>query len=139
MNNLPDLPNIKKAREADFGVEFRKWITKKKPHMSTFELKQTQTDSLPFASVEQSQLDWAKAIKSDEGALIRVQGTSGEPDYVWCKKTPAYIMVRYPDCFCMIHAGTFASESIMSQRRSLTSQRAKEIAELVVAKRPTYQ
>lgn len=128
---LPTLPKIKKHKEADFGLTFRGWW-EKNPKDATFELKQTTTDSLPFSAVEQSQIDWANAICGNNGALVRVQGISGEPDYIGCVRKPAYIVIKYPAFFCLIHIAIFCYESKCSKRRSLTSKRAREIAEIVV-------
>lgn len=128
---LPDLPKIKKQKEADFGLLFRSWWNKN-PKDATYELKQTEIDSLQFSAVEESQIAWAKAVKSKRGALIRVQGISGEPDYVGCRNKPAYIVIKYPDFWCLIHASTFECERIISKRKSLTADRAREIAEKVI-------
>lgn len=128
MTKLPDLPRVLKHKEADFGLRFRKWIESNPRFSSSFELKQTNKDSIPFSCVEQTQLDWGMRIKSNKGALIRVQGVNGEPDYIWCRNMPAYIVIKYPKLFCLIDIETFILEKKKSKRKSLTSKRAIEIA-----------
>jgi len=72
-----------------------------------WELKQTTTESLPFISVVPHQIT----------ALEIVKGS---------------VVIRYPQFFCLIPIDIFIQESKRSKRRSLTSERAKEIATLVV-------
>ena len=125
---LPSLPRINKTKEADFGVDFRRWIEKNPRYSSAFELKQTSKSSIPFSCVEEKQLVYGLAIKSDKGTLIRVQGINGDPDYIWCRNMPYNIVIKYPTMFCLIDVETFILEKERSKRKSLTSDRAKEIA-----------
>lgn len=119
-------------RESDFGVLLRHWFKKNPRYSCSIECKQTTTDSIPFNAVEQGQIDWALAISSPKGALVRVIGQSGEPDYIWCCNMPAYIAMRYPKFFCLIGIETFLLEKGRSKRKSLTSERAKEVSVVVV-------
>lgn len=120
-------------REAQFGVLLRHWLRANPIPTCALELKQTASDSLPFGAVESHQLDYAEAIStSDTGVLIRVQGVNGEPDYLWLRKEPAYMVIRYPNCFALIAIKTFIVEKNLSVRRSLTSKRAKEISTFYV-------
>lgn len=98
-----------------------------------FEMKQTTTDSLPFSSVEDHQLIYAEAVQdSSKGVLVRVQGTNGEPDYIYLYRDPVFIVVKYPDCFSIIPLVAFLAEKKTSSRKSLTSARAREIAQETV-------
>lgn len=126
---LPELTKQLKRREADFGLQFRKWV---KPGVgAAFELKHSHgADSLPYDAVEPEQLAWLTEIKL-KGRLVRVMGGTGEPDYVW-SQGPAFIVIRYPSMFCLVDVLVFVAEEKDSTRRSLTAPRAREIAEIVV-------
>ncbi len=131
---LPPLPKQYKTKEADFGVELRDWIMKNPRYACSIETKQTTKPSISFNSVEQKQLNFGMAIKSNKGVLIRVQGINGEPDYVYLRNNPAYITIKYPKGFVLIDVETFIQEKERSKRKSLTWDRAKDIAIKVVVK-----
>ena len=96
---------------------------------AAFELKDTRgANSLPFSSVEDHQINYGDAIESDTGVFIRVQGTNGEPDYIYLRGEPSYIVIRYPDYFCIITLDAFKAEKKTSTRKSLTGERAVQIA-----------
>lgn len=119
-----------KKREANFGTLFRHWV-RANPLRETchFELKQTQKDSIPFNCIEPQQIDFATAIReSPKGILVRNQGGNGEPDYSYFYRDPVYIVIKFPDCFCILSLPSFISERDRSKRKSLTAQRAREIA-----------
>lgn len=130
---LPSLPKQIKKREADFGLVFRTWIAKHPQVSSAWELKQTTTDSISFSCVAERQLQWLSAIHSEKGALIRVQGNNGEPDYVYLRNAPAHIFIKFPKVWCAITISTWILEKERSKRKSLTVDRAKEIAVKVVS------
>ena len=123
-------------KESKFGTIFRHWVMANAQHLisSTFELKQTTTDSLPFSSVEDHQADFSTAIRwGDKGVLIRNEsGTIGAPDYSFYKNAPAFIVVKYPNLFVIIGIDAWVLEKKRSKRKSLTSSRAQEIAWKVV-------
>ena len=129
---LPTLPRQIKQKEASFGVLFRAWIIKHPRYSCTLELKQTKTDSIPFSAVEPAQVAWALQISGPKGALVRVQGLTGEPDYIWCCNMPAYVVIRYPRSFHLISIGTWLMERDGSKRKSLTEVRAFEISTVSV-------
>lgn len=120
-------------REANFQRMFNHWLKEKygqifvfklpdcgyqnpfdvfsvdaKGKFSAWELKQTQTDSIPFSAVMDHQI---KALEIVDG----------------------YIAIKYPSFFCVINVHVFVEEKKKSDRKSLTSSRAKEIAHLVVS------
>lgn len=96
---------------------------------SAIEMKDTRGQtSLPFREVSDEQIAYGMAIKGDKGVLIRVQGLSGEPDYVYLRNEPSYVIVKYPGCFTIIDIETFVLEKKRSKVKSLTQTRAKEIA-----------
>lgn len=119
-----------KKREADFSILFRHWIKKNPPKTTcAFELKQTQRETIPFSCVEEHQIDYCDAIKnSPKGVLIRHQGQNGEPDYLYMYRDPVFIVIKYPECFCIIALGAFMMERSTSKRKSLTMERAREIS-----------
>lgn len=127
---LPELPKQNKKKEADFGIELRKWL-KENPFLSscTFEIKHTRgRESLPFSEIKNEQIAYANKVRSSEGVLIRVHGTNGEPDYNYYRRSPAYIVVRYPKKFYIIPIENLLHEKETSGAKSLTQDRANEIA-----------
>ena len=120
-----------KQRESSFGTLFRHWILANPPKLSgTYELKQTTTDSIPFTCLDDHQADFSLAIKwSKTGVLIRNEsGTVGAPDYSYYNNAPAYIVIKYPAGFVIIDIETFLEEKKRSKRKSLTWERAQDIA-----------
>jgi hypothetical protein len=129
--NLPDLPRTHKKPEADFGVKLRHIINTLHLEQSSLELKHTRgSNSFPFAELGADQIAWG--LKCKDGAMIRVQGTSGEPDYVWMKGATPYIIIRYPKGEVVIKLETFLNEKAISKRKSLTWERAISISEINV-------
>lgn len=129
---LPNLPIQNKAPEADFGVEFRKWWNAH-PTRGSFELKHTRgKPSFPFKAVEPEQTAFALAAGSRKGVLTRVSvGTPGTGDYIALMNDPAWIVIRYPRAFYVISIGNFLFERDRATRKSLTEERAREIATFV--------
>lgn len=117
-----------KKREADFGITFRHWV-RANPHFSAaYELKQTSKSCIPFSCLEDHQAAYLEAIHSSKGVLIRVQGTNGEPDYIYLRNEPAYVVIKFPTAFHIISITTWLMEKARSSRKSLTAGRAKEIS-----------
>ena len=131
---LPNLPQTKKKREANFSEKkLDKWLSDNNLRYSTaLEIKQTTKQSIPFSEVKDEQLNYLLRIRSNRGVKIRTLGLNGQPDYVWCVNMPSYIVVKYPDCFCIIAPDVWQKESLESKRRSLTLDRARSIATIVV-------
>lgn len=123
-------------KESKFGILFRHWIFAHGPELvsASYELKQTTTDSIPFSCLEEHQITASEAIKwGSKGSLIRVEsGTIGAPDYIFLRNTPAFIVIKYPNCFTIIDIETFVEEKKRSKRKSLTLERASAIAWKVV-------
>jgi hypothetical protein len=127
MNELPELPRQIKAREADFGIVFRTWFENNPFLGVSFELKHSRgKDYLNFSEVKDEQIMYALRV-STVGVLTRVQGLNGEADYVFVKG-PAYIVIKYPRCFCIISIEAFIKEKKESVRKSLTWERACKIS-----------
>jgi hypothetical protein len=129
---LPDLPKQNKTNEAEFGLKLKKWMKNNPMFSCSLEAKQTCTNSIPFKEVTNEQLAWGMSIRSNEGIMVRVQGSSGEPDYIWCRNMPSFIMIKFPKFFCLIAVPVFIMEKEKSKRKSLTAERAVAIAVKVV-------
>lgn len=121
--------------ESKFGVLFRHWLKANPRFSCAFELKQTSGTSIPFSCLEEHQALYLQAIKSNKGTLIRVQGTNGEPDYIYLRNCPASIVIKYPTEFSIIDIDTFLLEKGRSKRKSLTLSRAKELSTVTVKTR----
>lgn len=119
-------------READFGIRFRHWLRANPTFSTAFELKQTIGPSIAFSALEDHQAVYLQAIKSDKGVLVRVQGTVGEPDYIYLRNTPASVVIKFPREFSIIDIDTFLFEKKKSSRKSLTMLRAREISTVTV-------
>lgn len=127
-----------RKREANFTLLFRHWIKAHADFFSSaaFELKQTTTNSLPFSDVQEHQRDALEAAcLSPHGLLYKAPDDSRgiKPfDLFYLRYAEAYVVIKYPDCFVIIDSEEFESEKISSKRKSLTSERAKEIARTIV-------
>ena len=129
MNNLPELPKTHKHKEADAGVDLKHWFEKNTPETCSLEVKHTRgKDYLPFAEVKNEQIAFALLISGPKGAWIRTLGLHGEPDYIWLKNEIALICIKYPKGLVFITIGNFLFEKEKSRRKSLTWERACEIA-----------
>ncbi len=114
--------------ESKAAVLFRHWLRANPGYSCAYEIKQTSGASIPFSCLEEHQQAYLEAIAGDKGVLVRVQGTSGEPDYVYLRQFPACVVVKYPRGFEVISVGTWALEKRRSKRKSLTHTRAREIS-----------
>lgn len=133
---LPNLPKQNKKKEADFGLTFRSWWKYNHHRIvsGSYELKDTRGKNyLLYSEVTDEQIKSGLANKSDIGNLIRViNGTIGTADYILLRNSYAYIVIKYPKKFCIIDIETFILEKHKNKRKSLTFERACEIAILVV-------
>jgi hypothetical protein len=130
---LPDLPRVLKKYEAHSSLDFKKWVIENLGYTASLEMKDSRgRNSIPFSEVKKEQIDYAVAISSDKGAWIRVEGRNGEPDYIWLKNTPAFIVIKYPSVFCAISIKDFLKEKKNSKRKSLTVEKALLISTFLV-------
>lgn len=121
-------------REASFQTTFNHWLKEVWKKTGVFELKQTQTDSLPFSTVEIHQTAALQQVRHGTFVFkIPDAGYQNPFDCFCLTQQPAYIVIKYPLCFVLISVDAFIQENQISKRRSLTSKRAKSIAHLVVA------
>jgi hypothetical protein len=118
-------------REAQFGSLFRHWLKTVSIGSAAFELKQTQTNALPFSALQEHQIDALRSARSPYGILYKAPDDSAgvKPfDYFYLQSVPAFVVIRYPKSFHVIPVENFVAESESSKRRSLTSERAEEIS-----------
>lgn len=117
-------------REAKFTQLFRHWLKANPMYSSAFELKQTTTNSIPFSNVQEHQLHALQAAKKD-GLLYKAPDDSAgsKPfDLFYLRHAYAWVVIKYPKAFYLIDVDMFMHEKALSARRSLTAQRAAEIA-----------
>ena len=123
-------------RESKASVLFRHWVFANYKNLKTcsFEIKQTEGDSISFSALEEHQVNYSQAIKhGPKGTLTRVEsGTIGAPDYIYLKEEPAFIVVKYPHLFAVIDIDKWETEKILNKRKSLTSADARRLALHVV-------
>lgn len=90
---------------------------------------------MPFSAVKDHQLDALVAATTTEGILYKIPDDSRgvKPfDMVYLKNSEGYVIIKYPGFFVIIKVHTFIHEKAMSSRKSLTIERAKNIASIVV-------
>lgn len=118
-------------KESSSGVKLRHWLKANPQYSCAIETK-TTTSSLSFSEVKQAQLDWALAIRSDKGVLMRIEAiVEGMPDYVYLRNTPSWIVIHFvKQGFVFISPDRFIAERDSSKRRSLTYDRAKQISSI---------
>jgi len=124
-----------KKREANFGLTFRHWLKANPLISGAFELKQTTSNALAFNAVKEHQLDALLAAESKTGILYKAPDDSQgiKPfDYFYLRNALSFIVIKYPKFFVLIEPERFLKEKEKKERKSLTSQRAKEIATYVV-------
>lgn len=133
ITKLPDLPRVLNQKEAKFSERFLKWIAIHPQMTGSYEMKDSRGKSyLSFAAVEPQQVNYAKRINSDRGAMIRVIGSDGQPDYVYMRNAPAWIAINYPKFFCIVSINAWELEKSRSKIRSLNEERARQIATTIV-------
>jgi penicillin-binding protein-related factor A (putative recombinase) len=127
---LPPLPKQHKQQEADFSVKFRHWLEANPRISSSFEIKNTRGKNyLNYSEIKPEQINYAQAIQdNNKGVLIRVQGMSGEPDYIYLRNEPALFVIKYPKAFCIINVNNLVHEMKTYKKKSLDFSRAQAIA-----------
>lgn len=127
--------------ESQFSILFRHWLRANKILTCSLEMKDSRgKNSFPFSELKQAQIDWALAINSDKGVLMRTQAVAeGMPDYVYFRNEPSYIVINYPHSFSIISINTFLLEKERLLRgsrptKSLSEGRAEEISVKTIKK-----
>lgn len=131
MDILPDLPKSLNKREAKWSsTVFRKWLGEYPIVPGPIEIKYVTTGSLLFSAVLDHQLAALLAASSKKGFIYKIPdlGQRNPFDFIYYRNSAAWIVIKYPKGFVIISADLFVHESKHSKRRSLTWERAKEIA-----------
>jgi len=124
-----------KKREARLTTIFGKYLEISKPPLyGYYELKQTTKESLSFSSVEDHQYQKLKAVQ-EHG--FRWKHSDVDPrqkamDYQFTPPLTSYIVIRWKDVFTMITYDEFVHEKNTSSRKSITKDRALQIASKIV-------
>ena len=125
-------------KELDFQTKFTRWAKYNLPVSTACELKITNGPSLPFDSVADHQLIALKLAKGSSGAGYKIPdcGISAKPfDFFFLIRAHAYIVVmfykRAQKEFFVIDVDAWEKETLSSDRKSLTEDRAREICEYV--------
>lgn len=119
--------------EANFNTYFNHWLKNVYKKTGAFELKQTKTQSIAFNSVVSHQVQALKNAKN--GILVYKIPDVGYQNPFDCFSlagVDAFVVIKYPNFFCLIDINDWIQEEKISERKSLLSIRAKEIATLVV-------
>lgn len=98
---------------------------------SVFELKQTTKDSLLFSAVKDHQIAALLAASGENALIYKAPDDTRnfKPfDLFYMRRCGAYIVIKYPKVFCVIRVTMFLYEKRISDRKSLTSERAIEIS-----------
>jgi len=110
------------------------WQSQKSPLVGEIELKDTRgKDSLPFSELHHDQRVVANMATSKKGVLVRRSvGTVGGADYTGLQNSPYWIVIKYPHSFEIISYNSFILEEKVSNRKSLTAKRARDISTIGV-------
>lgn len=125
---------MKKLEQA-FNTTFNHWLKEVYKKTGAYELKHTHgKDSLPFSAVKDHQI--AALIAAKHGTFVYKISDIGMVqvpfDCFSLAGVPAYVVIQYPEFFCLIDIDEFNIEASASERKSLTSDRARQIASIVV-------
>lgn len=121
-------------KEAKFQTKFNHWVKSIFKDTACFELKQTTEDSLPFSDVQPHQ---AEALYNAKHGIVVHKipdcGFQNPFDSFCISRELAFVVICYPGFFCLIDIDKFIEErDVLSARKSLTSERAREIADYVI-------
>jgi hypothetical protein len=121
-----------KKREATFQSKFNRWVENKWHGTAAFELKLTTGQSIPFNAVAEHQM--LALLLAKTGRLVYKipdLGVQNPFDSVCLEGISAYVVVQFWKAgekkFYMVDAEVWKQEWLLSERKSLTEERAKEI------------
>ncbi len=120
-------------KEKDFQTTFNHWVKEVYRQTACFELKLCKTNALPFSTIAPHQIE--ALLNAKHGVLVYKIPDCGfqNPFDCYClANVPAFVVIKYPDFFCLIDVGVFVLEMKTSKRKSLTSERARLISFKVV-------
>lgn len=120
-------------REAAFNTVFNQWLKNVHKQTGVYELKVAKGNSIPFDAVVEHQIQSLEA--SNHGLLVWKIPDCGYQNPFDCfsmYKVPAWVVIKFANSFEMITIDTFVLEKSRSKRKSLTSERAREISTISV-------
>jgi hypothetical protein len=120
-------------REANITPLIEKFLKQNKIYCN-YEVKQTTTDSIPFSNVPDHQINSLIAAQ-EEG--ISHKYSDADPRIKPCDGSnnpplPGYIIIKYPKAFVLITVNNFIHARIANRKKSLTFEKACDIAEKIV-------
>lgn len=118
-----------KKREAKFQTTLNHYVRYREIH-GAFELKQTTTDSIPFDDVKEHQLRGLRAFRK-AGLVWKLsdQDQRQKPfDSLHVPPMEAYVVIKFPSICVFIPIMIFLWEKKKSKRKSLTVEKAMELA-----------
>ena len=120
-------------KEKDYQIKFNHWLKEKYKKTGCFELKQTQTNSIPFSSVKEHQIK-ALLNASNSSLVYKIpdMGYENPFDCFCLSGVPAFVVIKYPKSFELISIESFLFEMGKSKRKSLTYERAKLISTITI-------
>jgi len=122
-----------KKKEQKWNTIFNQYLRQRKIY-GFFELKQTDTDSIPFDCLEPSQARGLPACHNN-GLVWKFSDQDQREKPCDCVSIPpldAFVVIKFPDGFYVIRYFTFELEASNNIRKSLTKERAGEICEILI-------
>lgn len=124
-----------KKNEASFTTKFSHWARHNLRAPAMVEVKHAKDKALPFSAVKDHQRAWLLAGIGVDTKPYKISDESAgfKPcDLVLFGLMDAWVVVKYPKSFVVIDIEKFLEEEKQSDRKSLTEERAGEIANYVV-------
>ena len=119
-------------KEAHWQTKFNQYLRETRIH-GFFELKQTETNSLPLSAIETHQYEGLQATQF-EGLVWKFSDEDRRQkpcDCVCIPPLPSFIVIKFPDGFYMV----LISKIVLLKERkvkSITLQMAKDIAYKII-------
>lgn len=119
--------------ERSFQTTFSHWLKAVHKQTGAFELKVAKGESLPFSAVAEHQIQALEQARYGTFVFkIPDLGLQNPFDCFCLNRVPAWVVIKYEKFFCLISIAAFTLEKEKSVRKSLTADRACEIAVEVV-------
>lgn len=117
-------------REAKLQTKFNKWLREEWKQTGVFELKQTRTKSIAFSAVKwhQERALWISKHGTFAFKISDLDMGFKPYDCFCVANVPAFVVIFFGNNKYLIDIDTWLREQKISKRKSLTEDRAKEIA-----------
>lgn len=119
-------------REQIFQSYFSKWLKNVHKASGAFELKVATGNRLPFSAVQPHQILALENVR--HGTFVFKIPDAGYQNPFDCfsfTRSPAWVVIKYERFFCLIAIDVFNNERFSSKSKSLSSERAREIASII--------